>query len=314
MSTVLALALAVSATSVSMVDDRPSTGLSSDASSVFAAPLAADAHTFDLGIEPRDGDIVLLPRRALTVREMPMLAAAIESGTLPSTTTEPAPVLTRARGIAGESRVFWYAAGASALASLGARVIAFVPGLFAAIAIGSMTIPFGPAVPMILFVALATGYAAVDAAIGALAGSLVFDRASSFYDSRFVAAFSGQFLGNALAVGVASLTFGYGLMLFTGVSLLTEFIGPGVLVGFTFFSFFGFLPAAVVAFFASIALPALVGSWALASTATPREGYRIDPTWDPFAMRHDVSPPRPREREVALSTLQLPFASPLASP
>lgn len=312
MVTSLVLGLVVLAPLASIVEPTTSTSSSTE-SAAFEGLGQQNAPTFDLGIEPRAGDIVLLPKRALVERESPLLAAVLaEEGAVPS--TETTPQLSRARGIASESGVFWYAAGASALASLGARVIAFVPGLIAAIAIGSMAIPFGPAVPMILFVALATGYAAIDAAIGALAGSLVFDRASSFYDSRFVAAFSGQFLGNALAVGVASLMFGYGLMLLTGVNMLTEFIGTGVPIGFAFFSFFGFLPAAVVAFFASIALPALVGSWALASTATPRAGYVIDPTWDPFAMRREVAPPRPRDREVALSTLRMPFASPLASP
>lgn len=280
--------------------------------------LSTQTAALDVDIAPRDGLLTLLPKAQLSPTQGPTVSLAqadvappAPSITAPSSTDG----LPRARGIAGESRVFWYATGASALASLGLRVVAFVPGLIAALTIGSMSFAFGPAVPMILFVALATGFAGVDAAVGALAGSLVFDRASSFYDSRYVAAFTGQFLGNALAVGVGSLLFGYGMMLITGVTMLTEFTGPSVLIGLTFFSFFGFLPASVVAFFASIALPSLVGAWALANTATPRAGYRIDPSWSPFAVVDERAPARrtsARESKDGLSPLAFVFPTPLA--
>jgi len=305
--------LCAHATSVAAVPDPAADRADDDVVDVTRA-----SASLDLGLAPRDGLLTLLPMAQLTPTQGPsiLLAQADAAAPAPSLSAPPSTEsLPRARGIAGESRVFWYATGASALASLGLRVVAFVPGLIAALTIGTMSFAFGPAVPMILFVALATGFAGVDAAVGALAGSLVFDRASSFYDSRYVAAFTGQFLGNALAVGVGSLLFGYGMMLITGATMLTEFTGPSVLVGLSFFSFFGFLPAAVVAFFASIALPSLVGAWALANTASPRAGYRVDPTWSPFAFVDELAPARRSSAGAptgALSPLAFVFSTPLA--
>ncbi len=223
-----------------------------------------------------------------------------EGAAPPVVETEDLSRFPRVRGVHEESRVFWYAAGASALTSLVVRVLAFLPAVIGGLLIIGVNVAVGPAATLALVVGLIVGLSAVDAGLAALAGSLVFDSLSDFYDSSFFAAFGGQFLGNAAALGVSGLTVGFGLALILGTTILTQFIGEGITIGFTVLSFFGLIPAIVIGFFASVALPALVGAWAISMSAQPREGFKIDPNWAPLAPRVERQRAPRGDREVAL--------------
>lgn len=213
----------------------------------------------------------------------------------------------RARGIQQEVRVFWYAAGASALTSLGVRVLAFIPAALAGGAIAAINVALGPAATLLMIVALVAAVSTVDAALAGLAAALVYDQLSDFYDSSYIAAFGGQFLGTALALGVASVLGGFGAGLIFATTVLADFVGIEVSSTFLVFSVFGMMPAIVIGFFASVALPALFGAWAVASTARPREGLLIDPDWNPLAPQAERSfvPSSQPDREAKLFPIKV---------
>lgn len=244
-----------------------------------------------LGVLIPELQMARIGTRLALADDEPAAAAPAADASAPSEGDDAAPAVEdedlsrfpRVRGVHEESRVFWYAAGASALTSLVVRVLAFLPAVIGGLLIIGVNVAVGPAATLALVVALIVGLSAVDAGLAALAGSLVFDSLSDFYDSSFFAAFGGQFLGNAAALGVSGLTVGFGLGLILGTTILTQFIGEGITIGFTVLSFFGLIPAIVIGFFASVALPALVGAWAISMSASPRAGFKIDPNWAPLA-------------------------------
>jgi hypothetical protein len=205
------------------------------------------------------------------------------------------PKLRRVASFADDTRVFWYAAGASAITSLATRVMMAIPGFFllaGVTAAGPALGPFGG------WIMLLTGWVVstvIDASVSALAGSFVYDNVSKFYESSFFPGFAGQLAGGALANGVLWMTIGYGLMLTTGLDLVSPFAPNGAFEPIGIFSALGVMPALVIAFLASVALPAVVGTWALAATAKPKEGYVIDPLWRPLDARRDIAlAPEPR--------------------
>jgi hypothetical protein len=204
-----------------------------------------------------------------------------------------------------ESRVFWYAAGASAITSVGARVLLVVPGLFALGLAGASSALLGPVGTFMLLVGLATGFVVGDAALSALAASLVYDNVSRFYSSRYLPTFAGHLLGNVLSVGATSLMIGFGGMLLFGLESLSAFAGPGAFQAILVFTTLGVMPAFVVAFLASVAVPAVIGTWALAASASPRAGFVIEPGWRPLGL---LPPPRTRDDE------RLPMFASIAIP
>lgn len=185
-----------------------------------------------------------------------------------------------------ESRVFWFSAGASAVTSLAARVLLVIPtwvGL-ALVSAGAASV-LGPVAAFVMMLGIVGGYTVAESAAAALVSSLVFDNASHFYTSSFLSSFGGHLLGNGLAAGVMWLSLGFGWMLFHGVDALAAFTTGAAANAISVFSILGAMPVFVVVFLASVALPAVLGTWSMAATAKPREGYVIDPTWRPAAGR-----------------------------
>lgn len=229
------------------------------------------------------------------------LAQASEAPTL---STVPAP---RVSSFRDESRVFWFSAGASAVTSLAARVLLIIPAwIGVAFAQAASAALLGPVASFILVLGIVGAYTVGESAAAALVSGLVFDNSSRFYTSSFLPTFAGHLAGNAIAAGVLWLSVGFGGMLLYGLDAISAFTTGTAVGAVTVFSILGAMPVFVVAFLASVALPAVLGTWALAATARPREGFVIDPTWRPAAggRRSSVERALPEDRErVPLRTL-----------
>lgn len=223
---------------------------------------------------------------------------------------EAAPKLRRVHSFQEDTRVFWYATGAAAITSLATRVLLAIPGFFVlgiTLAAGSV---LPPVASWVLLVGAVAGWAIIDSALSALAGSFVYDRVSKFYTSSFLPGFAGQLAGATLAGGVLWLTMGFGLMLTTGLELITPFTLQGALTTVQLFSALGVMPALVVAFLASVALPAVMGTWALAVTARPKDGYVIDRSWRPLDKPRASLSRADRDRLFVPPVLTLAFPDP----
>ncbi|MCP4502750.1 MAG: hypothetical protein GY822_22620 [Deltaproteobacteria bacterium] len=194
---------------------------------------------------------------------------------------QPALLGARVPRLKDDGRVFWYAMGASALASLATRFLSIGPGIFAlaGIAVLGMSSPVPPLITVIIVGALLAGYLTVDAAIAALAGSFVFDSVSKYYRSHFLSGFMGQMLGNALAVSAVGLMVGFGLFYTTGIDAMAQFLAADFSQAVSVFSSIGLMPVAIVGLFVSIALPAIAGAWGLSISASPAKGFGVDPSW-----------------------------------
>lgn len=209
--------------------------------------------------------------------------AAVAEGELP---------LRRVPSFNEEARVFWYAAGASAIASLGTRVLLMVPAWLVAITVAAGGVFLGPVASTMLVIGLIAGLTVADAGISALAASLVYDNVSRFFSARYLPTFAGHLLGSGMSSSVLYLSVGFGGMLLVGLEALSAFSAPGVFQAIAIFSGLGVMPVFVVAFLASVALPAVIGTWALTATASPRPGFVVDPTWRPVGLS---LPARPHE-------------------
>jgi hypothetical protein len=216
-----------------------------------------------------------------------------------------APRLRRVPSFHDETRVFWYAAGASAITSLAGRVLLSVPAVFIAAFAGVLGVALGPVAGWALAVGVVGIAVLADAALAALAGSIVYDSVSRFYDTSFLAGFAGHVTGSALSIGVAALTFGFGGMLLGGLEAIAPLAVSSAFQATQMFMFLGVMPAFVVSFLASVALPALIGTWALAVTARPKDGYVMDPEWRPLSARIDAALP-PERRSVDGVAVVLP--------
>lgn len=189
-----------------------------------------------------------------------------------------------------ESRAFWLTAGASAVTSLGARVLLILPAwLGIGFAQAAATSLLGPVASLVLILGVVGAYTFAESALAAFASTLVFDNASSTYTSSFPASFAGHLMGNTLAAGVLWLSVGFGGMLLFGLDALSAFTTGAIFGALGVFSVLGAMPVFVVAFLASVALPAVFGTWATATTARAREGFVIDPTWRPDEERRRSS-------------------------
>ncbi len=205
--------------------------------------------------------------------------------------------LVRVTSFKDETRVFWFSAGASAITSLATRVLLIIP-MWVVIGLATVgTAPLlGPVATFVIVLGAVAGFSIADSAAAAAVSSLVFDNASDFFTSSFLASFGGHLTGNALAAGVMWLSVGFGGMLLFGLDALSAFTTGTALSAIALFSVLGTVPVFVVAFLASVALPALIGTWATAVTAKPREGYVIDPTWRPLASAPGSPRALPEER------------------
>lgn len=251
-------------------------------------------------------EVQLLPLERLEVRAASALPALSAPSTLAaaspaeagSSATASAPAGHRYGWALEDSRVYWYTAGASAVTSLAARVVLIIPAyLIGAIAVAS-GLALNPVVATIVTLAVVAGFTVVDAAISGLIASLTFNSVSRFYESDFLTGFAGHLAGNVLSAGAFWLVFGFGGMLIAGLDFVTPFTVNGVAQMLLAFSTLGVLPALVVTFIAGVAVPALVGAWALSATARPRDGYAIDPTWRPYETGTAAERALPEERRL----------------
>ncbi len=182
-----------------------------------------------------------------------------------------------------DTRAFWYSAGASAVTSLGAHVLVGLPvAAVTAAGMGGLAASngiFGQALAMGLAFGVGGTYALAVSLLSSFAALTVFNGMSEFYEGRFVPALGAHFAGLLASSAVTALTFGGGLLMFHGAGQLAVFTGSAGLQTLAIFSFLGAMPAIVIAGIALVAVPALVTSWALSVSASPREGYAIDPAW-----------------------------------
>ncbi len=213
-----------------------------------------------------------------------------------------------------DTRAFWYAAGASAVTTLGTHVLVGLPTL--ALGGGLVSAMLGTGnVGLVGATATALGiflvYTAAESTVSALVAMLVFDSMSETYEGQFASAFFGHFAGAVAGTGVTTLTFGGGLILLHGMGLLAEFTGGAGLEALTVFSFLGAMPAVVIAGTALVAVPALASAWALAAGARPKDGYAIDVDWRRSNLESRTFDPARRETIV---TAAMPMQISLPSP
>lgn len=211
----------------------------------------------------------------------------------------------RIDGYHEEARVLWYAAGATGLTSLASRVLLAGPTyLIGALSAGAGLV-LNPVAGTVLTLAMFGTFTVVDSALSALMGSVLFNNLSDVYETTFLPGFLGHLAGNALAVGATRIIFGFGGMLIGGLGTLSPFLGSGIVELVAVFSMLGVLPALVVTFIASLAVPAIMSTWAMAATAKAKAGYEIDPTWRPSASPSERALPEKRRLPVFV-TLPLP--------
>lgn len=223
-------------------------------------------------------EVQLLPLREIEIEGMKLAQA-----NAPANAPVDAP-LVRVTSFRDETRVFWFSAGASAITSLATRVVLIIPTWIVVLfAVAGNAPLLGPAAGLVMVLGAIAGFTIGDSAAAALVSSLVYDNASRFYTTSFLASFGGHLAGNALAAGVMWLSLGFGGMLLYGLDAISAFTTGAASTAIGIFSTLGAMPIFVVAFLASVALPSVLGTWSMAATARPKEGYVIDPTWKPLA-------------------------------
>jgi hypothetical protein len=193
-----------------------------------------------------------------------------------------------------DGRAFWFAAGGSSVVALGTHVLVGLPTLVIA------TVPGGPAsaagdaspatrVPLLL--GISSVYLVGEAAVAALAATLVFNGVSKIYRGNYLVSFSAHLAGAVLGAAVTALPFGTGGLLLGGLSALGEFTGGAGQGAILVFSVLGALPAVVIGAIALVGVPAVIGAWAMSVSAEPKEGYVIDPRWrDPAPVQGAAAP------------------------
>lgn len=193
-----------------------------------------------------------------------------------------------------DTRAFWYAAGASAVTTLGVHILGGLPTLVFGGTVVQGMLSSGLGFPTVTAVALGLflTYTAAESAVTALVATHVFNSLSTTYEAHYLSGFLAHFAGGVASTAVTMLTFGGGLLLFHGVGLLSEFTGSAGISSLQIFSFLGAMPAVVVAGTALIAVPALATAWALAAGATPRAGYAIDEQWQSPVVEGAIDPTR----------------------
>lgn len=220
-------------------------------------------------------------------------------GDIGETTLNPDPPvfsgIPRAKKVRGELPTYWYAALASGTAGLlvkaAGAVVGFIPAIVSLSLLTAGVGP-GPAAFAVTMVAAITLGLVIDSALSSLVGGLVYDFASDFYESNYVAAFAGHLAGNAFALGAPLLTGGMAIMLTSGVAVLQDFAVAGALEGITAMTILAAPPVVFASLVVWMAVPALIGSWAIVNTARPAEGFVLDPSWKPLrsSLLDSVSP------------------------
>ena len=214
--------------------------------------------------------------------------------------------------ILDDGRAFWFSAGASSVVALGSHVLVGLPTLFVAGQFATQIATTSPAAMVPFLVGVGGVYMLAQTALSSLAAVLFFNGTSKIYDGNYLAAFAGHIAGSILGVAVSALSFGVGYMLVGGLGLLVEFTGSAGLQAIQVFSLLGALPAVVIGGIALVGVPALVGAWAMAVSATPKAGYVVTPAWqDPAPAPAAALLPKPavdeRTGAVAVPLLTIPL-------
>ncbi len=238
-----------------------------------SSSFADAAHAFSLDV----------PRLQVPSLEPPSgaVADALLDGTprdlFLSTTTVSVP--SRYSWVLDDARPFWYAAGASAVVALGTHVLVVLPALvFSSVVLGPIAFS-APAAYLPILLGAGGVYLLAQSALAAGAAVFAFGSTSDIYEGNYLAAVAGHVGGVVLGAGVSGLTFGLGGLLFGGLNLIAEFTGSAGISGVGVFSLLGALPAVVIGGIALVGVPAVFGAWALAASATAKQGYAIDPAW-----------------------------------
>lgn len=207
-----------------------------------------------------------------------------------------------------DTRAFWFATGVGAAATLATHVFVGLPTLvFGVGAIGAIGVG-APAGMLALGLGSVVAYFFAESALSSFASLLVFNGTSETYEGHYLTAFAAHFAGNLLSTTVTALTFGGGMLLLHGSALLAEFTAGGGVAALQLFSVLGAMPGVVVAGLALVIAPALLTSWALAVTASPKPGYAIDDDWRTPTALLPAIPTRDRAVAVVhpLVTIALP--------
>ncbi len=224
------------------------------------------------------GELVRLPK----IQLRSMLAGGSPLADLASTgsgATSSLVVPPRYGFVREEGQAFWLATGASSLVALGSHVLVGLPALVIGASAVSQPGQTSPATSVPLLLGMASVYIVGESALAALAGTLAFNGVGKIYQGHFAAAFAAHVAGALLAGAVSAVTFGAGAMLLGGMGSLSAFTGGAGLPAIQVFSLLGALPAVIIGGIALIAVPALLGAWAMSVSATAKAGYAIDPHW-----------------------------------
>jgi hypothetical protein len=239
---------------------------------VFGAGLAVPAQAFSLDV-PRLAPPTLVDDAA----PLPGVSAGGPGDLFFSTPSLIVPQ--RYSWVVDDGRAFWYSAGASAVVALGTHVLVGLPVTVMTVVGISTYLPTATAVLVPVLVGVGAVYFLGEAALSAAAATMVFNGASDVYQTNYLTALAAHVGGAVLGAGVSALTFGIGGALYGGLGALAEFTGSAGLNAVAVFSLLGSLPAVVIGGIALVGVPAVIGAWALAVTATAKDGYAIDPHW-----------------------------------
>ena len=211
-----------------------------------------------------------------------------------------------------DTRSFWYSAGAGAVTTLGTHILVGLPTLFLSTQIIGPLQANGSPAALVVGIGIFTAYTLVESGLSSLVAMLVFDSMSETYESRYLTGFLGHFGGAVLSTAVTSLTFGLGLLVLHGSSVLSDFTGNAGFGALSIFSVLGAMPAVVIAGTALIAVPALTTSWALSAGAVARSGFQIDEQWRiPTVAERTQAPARRRDDNTdRVATIGIPIALP----
>jgi hypothetical protein len=213
-------------------------------------------------------ELVALPRFTLTTSFLDLAPQAASAS--PSIVVPP-----RYGWIIDEGRPFWFAAGASSVVALGTHVLVGFPTLVITGSAAGNVAQSSPAAALPLLLGVGGAYMLAQTALSSLTAFLVFNATSKVYDGNWLVAFGAHVAGTLLGAAVSALPFGTGFMLYGGLEGLSEFTGRTGLGAVAVLSVLGALPAIVIGGIALIGVPAIIGSWAMAISATPKEGYAI---------------------------------------
>ena len=207
-----------------------------------------------------------------------------------------------------DTRAFWYSAAASWVTSLATHILVGAPVLALSAAAIAGVAGSAPIAVLALSLGVLGLYAFSESVLSSLSGFVVFNAMSETYQGHYLSALLAHFGATLAATAATTLTLGGGALLLHGITSLAQFTGGAGLQTIGVFTLLGALPAIVIAGIAIIALPALAQAWALAVSASPREGYEIDEAW--LSPVQAALEPERRRDPVLLTAFTVPLPIP----